>query len=1416
VNGTDAVEFTQGLIYNLSMVVALSVIAGFMRPSEPSRKRHQVLLGLFFGLVAIISIFTPVKVPDTDIQFDGRSVALSICALFFGPVAGVIAGLMAMVCRLGIGGTGTLTGVLVIISSVAIGLYFRRILEKRKAEPTSLQLYVFSLIVHAAMLLMFFAMPWQVALRVLAGMAFPVIFFYPLAGLLTGRILADQRANHLLLQKLTDRDERYRTMFDAVPSIAIQTFDQDGTVLSWNKGSEIFYGYTAEEAVGRNFTDLIIPPETLARYNEEFEKSKRDGVVIPDVEVTLRRKDGSHIIVFSRNGTIRIPGRPVEYFAMDVDLTHRRQIEEQLRAQERILANAQRIAQLGSWELDVPTGRLVWSNEIFSIFGITRENFGGDFDAFLSLIHPEDREAFLVQQNAALRGEKPLDWEHRIVRTDGMIRYVHERGELTLDESGAPARLSGTVQDITDRRLADEARAQAEHLAKSTVDALSAHIAILDQDGLILAVNGSWRNFAEQNEGSLSHLCEGVNYLDVCDQVDDADSCGAQEVAQGIRSVLSGKLSEFAFEYPCHSPNEQRWYIARVTRFGEAERVRVVVAHENITDRKLAEEKLLADEDRFQRQRNALIALMDIDAIDEDDLAGSLQKLTEVTASTMQIARVGIWRFNGACNAIECADLYELEHDRHSRGTVVRAEQCPGYFRALSETNLISADDAHNNPNTIELAEGYLIPLGITSMLDAPVHFGGTVDGVLCCEHVGPPRAWTQDEKTFAIAVANMVSLALEGWERRRTEIALRNSLKELSDFRAALDEHAIVSIADASGRITFANEKFCEISKYSLDELLGQDHRLINSGYHPPEFFADMWHTIAAGKVFKGEIRNRAKDGSHYWVSASIVPYLDDDGKPYQYVAVRTDITHRKRVEEELHGLNERLRHYLSVSPTITYALRMIDGTMMPVWVSENIQQVLGYSAEDCLEPGWWLSHVHIDDRERVLENQHIIQSTGSLSHEYRFVRKDGRVVWMRDDLRMAHSDDTTAEKEFVGAWTEITDRKQGEEERDRLEAQLVQSQKMESIGRLAGGVAHDFNNMLSVIIGHAEMALEETDNRHPLRPDLDEIMRTSQRAAEITKQLLAFARRQTSAPRVLNLNDTISSMLTMLRRLTAANIELKWEPGADLWSVKIDPAQVDQILANLIVNASDAIQGPGSITIRTRNVPSADQDSGDDSTPMFMDLVELIVSDTGCGMPEEVIPHIFDPFFTTKDVGKGTGLGLATVYGILHQNRGTVDVTSAPGQGTTFQIRLPRFSSVEDFRDKTPAGGTRVMGVQETVLLVEDEQALLSLGVRFLKRLGYKVFASSDPREAVRLFQQNKDEINILMTDVVMPEMSGREVWEAVSAIRPDLRCLFVSGYTADVIATHGILSEGVHFLQKPYTVDALGRKLREVLDA
>ncbi|MFO1424335.1 MAG: GAF domain-containing protein [Candidatus Competibacteraceae bacterium] len=382
-----------------------------------------------------------------------------------------------------------------------------------------------------------------------------------------------------------------------------------------------------------------------------------------------------------------------------------------------------------------------------------------------------------------------------------------------------------------------------------------------------------------------------------------------------------------------------------------------------------------------------------------------------------------------------------------------------------------------------------------------------------------------------------------------------------------------------------------------------------------------------------------------------------------------------------------------------------------------------------------------------------------------------------------------------------------------DALEAQLYQAQKMEAVGRLAGGIAHDFNNMLAVIAGHADMALEQAALDSPLRADILEVREATRRSAELVRQLLAFARKQPIAPQVLDLNNTLAGMLKMLGRLIGEDVELLWKPASTLWPVNMDPTQIDQIMANLVVNARDAIAGVGRITIETGQAVFDESycETHADTSPGS--YVLLAVSDTGCGMDKAVQAQLFDPFFTTKPPGKGTGLGLAMVYGIVKQNRGFINVYSELRQGTTFKIYLPRHESDSASIRLGLAPATTPTGA-ETVLLVEDEAALLNLGKVLLERLGYTVLAAAGPNQALKLAGAHAGVIDLLLTDVIMPDMSGRDLWQQLRELRPGLKCLFMSGYTANVIAHHGVLDDGVHFLQKPFSRKALATKLREAL--
>lgn len=578
----------------------------------------------------------------------------------------------------------------------------------------------------------------------------------------------------------------------------------------------------------------------------------------------------------------------------------------------------------------------------------------------------------------------------------------------------------------------------------------------------------------------------------------------------------------------------------------------------DITERRRVQKELQESEERSRRQRAAVVQLATDEAIFNGELPQALRRVAEVVSAAIEVERVSIWVMSENDTQLQCQTLYQATPGTHSAGMTLLAVEFPHYFEAMRAESRISASDVQNDSRASELVQGYLVPLGITAMLDAGIQFDGRLAGVICLEHIGSKRRWHADEEAFASNAAAIVAQIFSGAKRR------------------------------------------------------------------------------------------------------------------------------------------------------------------------------------------------------------------------------------------------------------------QAEEEREKLREQLLQIQKMESIGRLAGGVAHDFNNMLGVILGHAELALEKAVAGEPLYADLTQIYRAAKHSADTTRQLLAFARKQTIVPRMLDLNEAIGGALQMLRRLVNEDIELAWFPGDNLGPVKMDPAQVDQILTNLVVNARDAIGDTGRITIETGTADFDEDYCVDHSGFLPGRYVLLAVSDDGCGMDPETLSHLFEPFFTTKAMDKGIGLGMATVYGIVSQNNGFINVYSEPARGTTFKIYLSRQEGeAEPLPQEMPAPLDAACG-QATILLVEDQPAILSMTKTMLERFGYEVLTAATPGEAIRLAQEFAGEIQLLITDVIMPAMNGRDLAQKLMSRRPDLKHLFMSGYTANVIAHHGILEEDVHFIQKPFTMQDLAARVKMVLDS
>jgi len=546
------------------------------------------------------------------------------------------------------------------------------------------------------------------------------------------------------------------------------------------------------------------------------------------------------------------------------------------------------------------------------------------------------------------------------------------------------------------------------------------------------------------------------------------------------------------------------------------------------------------------------------------------------------------------------------------------------------------------------------------------------------------------------------------------------------------------------------------------------------------------------------------------------VVAVLGVGNKPENYnerdieiVSYLADVTWRivdnKRTEEMLRESEGRYRDLFDKAPIGIFSTTS-QGKV--VSVNNSMARILGFSStREAMDHYADLQkelYIHPEQRNLFLQELH--RKGWVENFEYEARTKNGKTVWLRMNARKAGcTDDGT----FVieGFVSDITAQR-------NIEAQLHQVQKIESIGRLAGGVAHDYNNMLNVILGYSELALERVRPEDPVHDDLKEIHKAAIRSAEVTRQLLAFARKQTISPEIVNVNESIKGMLKMLRRLIGEDIDLEWSPHENLWPVQMDPSQLNQILANLCVNARDAIVDVGKITIETNKVTFDESYCNDHVGFLPGDYVLCAVSDNGCGMGKEELDQVFEPFFTTKRIGEGTGLGLATVYGIVKQNDGFINVYSEPGQGTTIKVYIPRCGGeVSEIGQQEPE--ETPLGNNETVLVVEDEVATLTLCRAMLEKLGYSVLTAASPMDAVRLAKEIKTKISLLVTDVVMPEINGKDLAKQIRSFSPDIKVLFMSGYTANVIAHHGVLDEGVEFIQKPFSFHQLAVRVQGVIN-
>jgi PAS domain S-box-containing protein len=625
--------------------------------------------------------------------------------------------------------------------------------------------------------------------------------------------------------------------------------------------------------------------------------------------------------------------------------------------------------------------------------------------------------------------------------------------------------------------------------------------------------------------------------------------------------------------------------------------------------------------------------------------------------------------------------------------------------------------------------------------------------------------------------------------EQRKSEERYRSTLDSIMEG---------CQIIDFNWRPVYFNATALKHSQHKKEELYSHTLMELYPGSENTDIFAAFKRCMNERTPQTIETYLEFPKGAWEWYRLSIQP------NTVGIFILTTNITEQKTAQEE----KDRLAAAIAQS---SEAVVILDTNRLVQYVNPFFERVTGKKREEAV--GKPLPVTEALDEAFYRAFWETLESGKTWSGRLINCKMDGTLYTEEATVSPVYNSKGKIIN-YVSVARDITESLRLQNEKEKLQEQFLQAQKMESIGQLAGGVAHDFNNMLSVIIGHVQLSLDSIESSNILYPHLQEINNAALRSADLTRQLLAFARKQTIEPRVLNLNNVVGEMLSMLQRIIGEDIDLAWIPGHTLWQVKVDPAQIDQILANLAVNARDAIDNNGRITIETENVVLDAAYCADHLECIEGKYVMLALSDNGCGMDKNVLSHIFEPFFTTKEIGKGTGLGLATVYGIVKQNHGFINIYSEPGKGTSFKVYIPRYAG-QDALDHVQSKAVPIKSGSETILLVEDEPAVLNLARIMLERQGYTVIAATSPGEAIRLSEEHSGDIHLLLVDVVMPEMTGRDLSERLMSLRPGLRRLFMSGYTANVIAHQGVLDEGMLFLQKPFSARALANKVRDALD-
>ncbi len=1071
-------------------------------------------------------------------------------------------------------------------------------------------------------------------------------------------------------------------------------------------------------------------------------------------------------------------------------------VKEQMRAHSESEARFVQLARRSRtmlWETDALCKYTYMNDVAEEVLGYKPEELVGQYYSYE--LHPETgREAFKrVVFEIIERGEDFANLENPMLTRSGEIVWVDSSGMAVRDDAGRVVGYRGMDVDITHiKRFQEQVRMQTAMIT-SLMDSTPDLIFFKDVHGVYLGCNPAFADFA----GYPREAIVGHSDMELFEP----------EVAQGFVANDQRMMARLA------PRRNEEWVVSRSDgrrvlldtlktpyRGADGMVLGILGISRDITERSRVEQAL-----RQQAQLQAILM----------ELASTYISLPfdEVDRAFHQsLERLG--RFVGADRAyiFDYRTDYSVSCNTHEWC----AEGVRSVIDSLQELPMREMDrvvETHRRGGTVEItdvqamAEGdplrdELMRQEVRSVIMVPMMEVDRCLGFVGFDFIRAVHACGDDERRLLQVFAQMlVNIRV----RHRAVLALEQSEEKWRSYIESAPYGILVS--DHDGRILEANAQAgVMLGGESGKRIAGRLHDLFVPEQHPwvPDILAGLHE---AGRADR-EVAFIREGGGRCWVALSAVCLRED-----RNLFFFADITERREAVAQLEMTKQS---YLDVINAITDAIYIQNADGVFIEVNDGAARFYGCEREFLIgQTPLTLAAPGLNNLEETQRMSFEVLSTGVPARFDFWARRANGDVFPKEVV--VHKGRFFGQDVLIATARDISDKRRLEEERERLQVQLMHAQKMESIGRLAGGIAHDFNNMLGVILGNAELALGRVSGDQALRTELQEIQQAGQRSADLTRKLLAFARRQVTEPRVLNLNETVDGLLSMLRRMIGEHATLVWRPDEREALVKMDPTQVDQILTNLCINARDAIRTTGTITIETMRVELQEQDCLDHAAANPGSYVRLSVRDNGCGMDPETLMRLFEPFFTTKPPGQGTGLGLSTVYGIVKQNEGFVDVTSTPGQGSRFDVYLPRCARREGLPE--PAAVVEpenVVAGRGTILVVEDESTILHLVRRMLEKNGYRVLQATSSAEALDLVREHAQRVDLLLTDVVMPDMNGRALAGRIAQIHPSIRCLYMSGYTGDVMDSYGIHDHAANFIRKPFSMQDLLAKVRLVLAA